>query len=179
MNFQPLQLTVRPPKLYDTFETIKEEILDPSGETIGKITIYIVDADESTKGFVDQYRGNSHSNWAPMEVFQAIEFDYDHCPVFGKVVIFDRLEINEDLRGNGIGTAIIHEVINHFAYKSDYMLMKPSPFNVYEKGIFKEVDDFETKRQRLENFYASRFNFQRVPTQNEYRCPIIYRKMKP
>lgn len=177
MKHQPLKLEIENIDFH-SHDIIKEEIYNHNNDKIGELTIFIVDADEDMRAFVDSYRGDSgYSNWLPMDVFHSMEFDYDECPVFGRVVIFDHLSIEESLRGQGIGTRVIQEVIEHFSSIADYMVMKPSPLLELTNGSYKEPKNFEDKRLRLENYYTSRFHFQQVGTRETYKCPIIYREL--
>lgn len=177
MKHQPLKLEIENIDFH-SHDIIKEEICNHNNDKIGELTIFIVDADEDLRAFVDSYRDEQDfSNWLPMDVFHSMEFDYDECPVFGKVVIFDHLSIEESLRGQGIGTQVIQEVIEHFSSIADYMVMKPSPLLELRNGSYRQPEHFEAKRQRLENYYTSRFDFRRVNTKEAYKCPIIYRKL--
>lgn len=178
MTHQKLKLKIRNDLPYETYDAIDEDILNEKGKKIGRLELLIVEADEDTRAFVDSYRDDSgYDNWLPMDVFHSMEFDYGECPVFGKVVIFDHLSIEESLRGQGIGSQVIHEVIEHFNSTADYMVMKPSPLLELTNGSYVKPENFKSKRQRLENYYTSRFDFQRVITKGTYKCPIIYRKL--
>lgn len=89
--------------------------------------MFLITGSEGLKGFVDEYRGDPYSNWEPMNIFHDIEYDLDSCEIEGKIAYLKSIVIGEEYRNNGIGTAVINEIIDHLkGIGFNYFILQPS-----------------------------------------------------
>lgn len=177
MKLKPLQFNLEQThfgqKLTENIYSNKEERL------LGEIELYLINADKNLKGYVDQYRGEVCYTWEPMNIFQNIEYGYDHCFIRGKVAYLSMIKVQENFRGKGIGTDIMNQLIAILTNKGyDYLILQPSPL-ISSLEAIRAKESLEEKRLRykLYNFY-SQFGFYRVPTQEELNFPIYYKGLQ-
>lgn len=87
--------------------------------------------------------------------------DSDICREWDKIVYLDRIYIESEYRGYGIGTYIINNLLNLFWHYLNFgfniIILEPVPQETSEKGSVGEYtgEDFDKKKQVLIEYYRS------------------------
>jgi ribosomal protein S18 acetylase RimI-like enzyme len=178
MHILPLSFNFDDSFLGEKKERITGEIFERELGRVGVFELYIIKGDDELKGYVDQYRGDPFSNWYPMNIFHDIEYDYDSCQIDGKIAYLDSIVVDEKYQNNGIGTIVIDKIITHLKKENiNILILQPSPILIPNAISINEDEENKEKRLRLTKFYQTKFEFQKVTTQNILSYPIYYLKL--
>lgn len=179
MNILPLTFEFDAVSSYEKQEKITGDIIEKKNGKIGSFELYIIEGNEDLKGFVDQYRGEEdYSNWYPMNVFHAMEYDDANCEIDGKIAFLQSIIIDEKYRNCGIGTSVMNKIIVHLKKeKINNFILQPSPILDSNETLMGEDEVRREQRFKLINFYQKNFGFEKVKTKKEYDYPIYYLKI--
>lgn len=152
---------------------------DEGDSKIGYISGIILPDDED---FFDA--ADSHSADAAC-IAEAVIDEYDreqvkeryklHDNIFGSHMIIETINIDKKYRGQGLGERLIIPAIKffvdeYFAFEDDLLsvLLYAAPYELREKGLTEEDDEFRAAQKKLINFYR-RIGFKTVK-----QSPIMY-----
>lgn len=175
MELMPLQFALDEEPFGLVQEKITEDMVNKEAGKVGTFELYLIQGSEGLKAYVDENRGSSYTNWEPMDIFHAIEYDEVSCPIDGKIAYLKSIVLEQRYRNNGIGTQVIKEIIAHLTKeKVHYFILQPSPIGNEYGILMNESDLHKEERLRLTRYYQREFGFRQVPTKRALDYPIYF-----